>query len=202
MNTDIFEELFGSKEKARLIRFFLFNEKMSLTASEIGTKNRLRADVTRKALRSLLKIGLIKEQTKKRKKYFTLNDAFPYISQLYNLISASNTLEQCRNLSRLRRSGAVKFAAVSGLFTNSPKASIDILIVVNDLKRAKIEQVIAYIEAEVGREVRYALLDIEEFRYRMEMLDRFLKDFFEGKYEEIVNKMPTLTRSIQSLQKK
>lgn len=202
MATDVFDELFGSREKARLIRFFVFNDKVSMTPAELAQKNKMRTEEVRKALRSLIKIGLVMEKVKHRRKYYCLDLRFPYILQLHNLISASNTLEQCKNLSRLRRSAAVKFAAVNGLFTGNEKASIDLLVVVNDAKRARIEQAIEYIEAEVGKEVRYALLDVDEFRYRIEMLDRFLRDFFEGGYQEIVNKMSGLSRSIQSLQQK
>lgn len=202
MEMDVFAELFGSKEKSRLIRFFLFNTQIAISASELAKKNKLQITETRKALRSLLKIDFVRERTKKNQKQYSLHSEFPYSSQLYHLISASNTLEQCKNLSRLRRSPAVKFAAVSGLFTDSQKSVVDLLIVVSDARRAKIDKSIEYIEAEVGKEIRYALLDVEEFKYRMEMLDRFLKDFFEGKYEEIVNRMPALPRVIQSLQKK
>ncbi|QQS60930.1 MAG: hypothetical protein IPN70_03500 [Candidatus Moraniibacteriota bacterium] len=199
---DIFDELFGSKEKARLIRFFLFNENPNLSVIELAQKNKLKLDETRKAIRSLVKIDMLREQIKKRRKVFSLNENFPYNAQLHNLISASNTFGQCKNLSRLRRSAAVRYAAVSGLFTDNPKSIVDLLVVVSDSRRAKVQQAIEFIEAEVGKEIRYVLLDVEEFKYRMEMLDRFLKDFFEGKHEEIVNKMPGLSRNIQLLQQK
>jgi Fic family protein len=199
--TDVFEELFGSKEKARLIRFFLLNDRAALSVSEIANVAKLRLPETRKALRSLLKIEMLRERTKNRRKVYSLNPSFAYLSQLSNLISASNTLQQCRNLSRLRRSAAVKYAAVNGLFTENAKSAVDLLIVVNDIRRVNIRKIVEYIEAEVGKEVRYSLLDIDEFRYRMEMLDRFLKDFFDGKHEEIVSKLPGMSRTIQSLQK-
>jgi predicted transcriptional regulator len=202
MATDVFSELFGSKEKARLIRYFLFNTKASLTARELAQKTELKAVDVRQALRSLGKVDFVSERMRKRRKYYILNDKFPYISQLLALFSASNTLEQCKNLSRLRKSMAVKYAAVSGLFTGDEKAAVDIFIVVSDVRRARIDQAIRAIEAEVGKEIRYVLLDIEEFRYRIEMLDRFLKDFFECNYEEIVNRIAGFSRVIQSLQRK
>jgi len=202
MVVDVFEEMFGSKEKARLIRFFLFNPRTKMTAADLADKARLRPDAVRRGLNSLMKMGMVRDHARKRVKEYSLDPGFPYLLQLHNLLAASNTLEQCKSLARLRRSAAVKFAAVSGLFTDNPKATIDLLIVVSDTKRAKIQQSIDYIEAEVGKEVRYALLDVDEFRYRMEMLDRFLKDFFEGGYQEIVNKIPGLSRTIQSLHRK
>lgn len=200
MNLDVFAVLFGSKEKARLMRFFLFNDKTWICVKDLALKTKLRSSDVQKILRILLNIEMIKARTKKGKKYYSLNKTFPYNNQLYRLFSASNTLDRCKSLSRIRRSSAVKFAAISGMFTENPKSNIDILIVVSDAKRAKIEQSIGYIEAEVGKEIRYALLDIEEFRYRIEMMDRFLKDFFEAGYDELVNKIPHLARSMQSIQ--
>jgi len=185
-----------------LIRFFLLNDKVALTSSEVAEKNKLRPKEARRALRSLVKIDMLREHTRRRRKIYSLNRGFVYLLPLSRLISASNTFNQCKNLSRLRRSTAVKYAAVSGLFTDNTKASADLFIVVSDARRAKIQRAVEYIEAEVGKEVRYVLLDVDEFRYRMEMLDRFLKDFFDGEYEEVVNKIPGLSRMIQSLQKK
>jgi hypothetical protein len=200
MNVDVFTVLFGSKEKARLMRFFLFNEKIWICVKELSDKTKLPSHDVQKILRLLMKIDMVRTRTKKQKKYYSLNKSFPYNNQLYRLFSASNTLDRCKSLSRIRRSSAVKFAAVSGMFTENPKAHIDLLIVVSDAKRARIEQSIGYIEAEVGKEIRYALLDVEEFRYRIEMMDRFLKDFFEAGYDELTNKIPHLARSIQSIQ--
>ena len=86
METDVFAELFGSKEKARLIRFFLFNDQMTISASDLAKKNKLQITETRKALRSLLKIDFVRERTKKNKKLYTLHLEFPYISKLQHLI--------------------------------------------------------------------------------------------------------------------
>ena len=39
-------------------------------------------------------------------------------------------------------------------------------------------------------------MNTDEFKYRLDMLDRFLIDFLEGPYSEIVNKIPGLKRFV------
>jgi hypothetical protein len=53
----------------------------------------------------------------------------------------------------------------------------------------------AYLEAEVGREIRFVLMNSEEL-LRLNMLDRFFIEFLEGPYEEVTNKVPELKRFI------
>jgi len=57
------------------------------------------------------------------------------------------------------------------------------------------------LEAEIGREVSYVMMSSEEFKYRMDMMDRFLMDFMEGPHDEIINKIPKLKRFISGLKR-
>lgn len=75
------------------------------------------------------------------------------------------------------------------------------IVVANNTTRSRVNAVMSAIEAEVGREIRYVLMDSEEFKYRMEMLDRFLTDFFEGPHEEVINKVAGLKRLILNAKK-
>ena len=55
----------------------------------------------------------------------------------------------------------------------------DILIHLNFLIRT---------ESELGKSVQHTLMDTEEFRYRLDMYDRFLRDILEYPHEKLINK--------------
>lgn len=199
--SDTLELLFGSKEKARLIRFFILNAEGSFSFEETVSKNRLRKLESRKALRILVKAKLVTEKTIKKQKAYALNKAFPYYAELHSLIAATNRHPQCEGLKKISQVGDVKLVLLSGVFLDYAKGKIDMLLVVNNVQRTKLAQIISFIEAEIGKEIRYMLLDGEEFHYRMELTDRFLLDFFECPHEELINRIPNLKRFIATLKK-
>jgi hypothetical protein len=75
------------------------------------------------------------------------------------------------------------------------------VLVVNNINRAKLRQAITYLEAEVGKEIRFVLMNSEELHYRLNMLDRFFIEFLEGPYEEVVNKVAELKRFVAGIRK-
>jgi hypothetical protein len=74
-------------------------------------------------------------------------------------------------------------------------------MVVNNVNRTKLKHAIAHLEAEVGKEIRFVLMNMEELHYRLNMLDRFFIEFLEAPYEEVANKVPELKRFIAGLKK-
>lgn len=199
--SDILELLFGSKEKARLIRFFVLNPEVLISLDEVVARNKIRKNESRKSLRILVKMKLVTERSIKKQKFYILNKAFPYYPELHTLIAATNRHPKCEGLKKIRQIGDVKLVLLSGVFLDFSKGKIDMLLVVNNIQRVKLTQMVAHIEAEIGKEIRYMLLDAEEFRYRLELTDRFLTDFFEGPHEEIVNRIPNFKRMVTILKK-
>lgn len=194
--SEILETLFGSKGRARLIRFFLLNSTKEHTSSEIAQKNMLDSSVVRKELNSLKRVKFIQEKSKKKKKHYKLNRDFPLYSELKDLVVRSNTYPKSKVLSKIKNIGDVKLALVGGIFLNDLKSKVDMVIVANDTRKAKLDNFMNSMEAEMGKEIRYVLMNKEDFKYRMDMLDRFLLDFFEGPKNEIINKMPELRRIV------
>jgi predicted transcriptional regulator len=198
---DILESLFGSRAKTRLIRFFLLNSTEELSAVEIEERNKLRREDARKAIHLLEKITFLSSRSVKRKKFYSLNPAFPYKRELHNLIVAANKYPHCQSLKKIRQLGDVRLALVGGVFQNYAKGKADLILVANNVPKKKVTKLIGNIEAEIGKEIQYMYMNSDEFKYRMEMVDRFLIDFFEGPHEEIINKMPNLKRFIRTLKR-
>lgn len=199
--SEILETLFGSKAKTRILRFFLLNPDGEHFTSEITQKNMLSAPQVRKELNALKKIKFISEKTKKGEKYFTLNKDFHFYPELRGLISKANIYPQCKSLAKIKGIGDAKLVLISGVFLNHSKSKVDMILVVNNVSRSKLRSVMNNLEAEVGREISFVLMNSDEFKYRLDMLDRFLIDFLDGPYNEIVNKIPGLKRFVAGLKK-
>lgn len=198
---EILEFLFGSKTKARMLRFFLMNPEQDFSTKEISNKNMLKNSQARSAIGEFKRNKFILERRKNGIKYYILNQKFPFLVELKGLFVKSNVYPQCSSLDKIRTIGDVKLALISGIFINFSKSKADMVLVVNNVSRSKLKNLMSSIEAEVGREISYVLMNSEEFKYRLDMLDRFLLDFLEGPHDEIVNKIPRLKLFISGLKK-
>jgi len=201
MSSEILDLLFGSRAKTRILRFFLLNPEGEYPLKEIAKKNMVSVSNARRELNELSKIKFINEKTRKGVKYFSSNQQFYFYGELKSLFTKSNISPQTKGLDRLKHIGDVKLALVSGTFLNYPKSKVDMVLVANNVSRSKLNNVMNSLEADIGKEVSFVLMNNEEFKYRLDMLDRFLLDFLEGPHTELINKVPGLKRFILGLKK-
>lgn len=195
-DVDMLENIFGSRERARLVRFFIQNPQQIFIFSEIIKKNMLKSSKTRSELQNLLKIKFILKRTKKGKNFYQLNLNFNFYPELRNLVIKANTYPQCKSLERLKKIGNMKLIVISGVFINYTKGKADMILVGDSISKAKLRNVMKNLEAEIGKEINFVLMTMDEFKYRMNMLDKFVLGFLEGPHEEIVNKITGLKQII------
>ena len=190
--SEIFSQLFDSRVRSRLVKFFMLNDKQEYSSQDIARKNKMRSSQVAKELHRLEKIKMVLVRIKKGKRYYRTNAEFVFYPELKNLVVKSNTMPECRSLGRIKGLGKVKLALTSGVFLNYPKGRADLLIVGDELSRAKLKHLLENMEAEVGKEINYSIMGSDEFKYRTDMLDKFIMDFLEGPFEEIICKVPNL----------
>jgi len=188
----ILETLFGSKNRVRLLRFFLLNPEQPYPLSEIARKNIVKISEARRELNNFLKIKFILKRLKNRKVFYVLNADFPFYPELRNLFVS---------LGKIKNAGDVKLAVISGVFLNYPKSRADMVLVVNNLNRRRLKNLMSNLEAEIGKEINFVLMNSEEFKYRLNMTDRFLMEFLRGPHDELINKIPGLKNLINDLKK-
>lgn len=127
----------------------------------------------------------------KIEKYF-LNPDFEYYAELKSLVLKSSPAEKQDLTSKISRLGRVSLAIIAGVLINddNPVPEIaDLFMVADDIDRRKLQRFLKTLEASLGTEVKFALMDKEEFRYRYGMFDRFVRLLFEGPHEKLVNKL-------------
>ncbi|OGN01854.1 MAG: hypothetical protein A3B91_04060 [Candidatus Yanofskybacteria bacterium RIFCSPHIGHO2_02_FULL_41_29] len=127
--------------------------------------------------------------------HYTLNQQFEFFDELKNLILKSSPVEKERMIKRISGLGRVKLAVVSGVFLsniNLAKASdseVDLFIVGDNINRDKLRFLLKSLEAEVGKEIRFGLMEKDEFEYRYGMFDRFVRVLLDGPHDKLINKL-------------
>lgn len=190
--SEILETLLGSRERARILRFFLQNPDQWYEFSEVVKRNMLRNGSVRGELASLSVMKFIRKSTKKGKVSYQLNQNFDFYPELKNLIAKSNVYPQCKSLGNISKIGNVKLAVISGVFLSYHKSKADMILVGDGISKAKLKNLMSKLEAEIGKEINFVLMTADEFKYRLNMLDKFILEFLEGPHEEVINKISGL----------
>ena len=208
----ILQTLFESLAKIRLLRLFLQNPERDFTLQDIEQLTQIKRGSFLRDLHKLIKAGLVKEKpgivreekkenthTKKKQKhrgqkpkkilFYSVNAEFPVFSELYDLIIKSSTASRKKLLEHIKRLGKIRLAILSGIFLNDETSRLDLMIVGDDIKKRSLERFLAATESELGKTLRYTIMDTDEFRYRMNMYDRFLRDLLERNHEKLINKL-------------
>lgn len=134
-------------------------------------------------------------RTARRGDRYALNSDFEFYEELRTLILKSSPAEKGKMISRISNLGRIKLAVTSGIFLNPAQAGegftsvADLLIVGDDINRDKLRLFLKSLEAEVGSEIKFTLMDKEEFTYRHGMFDRFVRVLLEGPHEKIINRL-------------
>ncbi|MDD2730564.1 MAG: hypothetical protein PHW33_00350 [Candidatus Portnoybacteria bacterium] len=197
MSEQILEHLFDSPAKVKLLKLFLRNPSRFFLFSEIISKAQIGSRVVKKQIKGLLSIDFLRQKKVKanRKKgikgglYFGVNPMFDFYSELSSLILKSSPTSKEKMLRRIMRLGRIKMALISGVFLNTENSRVDLFLVGDDISSAKLQRFLADMEAEVGKEIEYAAMNIKEFDYRFHMFDRFVRDILEKPNEKLVNRL-------------
>lgn len=203
----ILEKLFESKPKVRLLRLFLRNPSTNFSPSEVLRLTGLPRRTVEKELSKLQKIGFVTKKNisvviselrgaGREKKLrmrsrtvlvYTANQSFEFFRELRDLILRQVPESRHRLISKIKKLGKVKLAIAAGAFINSDISRVDLLVVGDNIKRGRLETMLQQWEANAGRELTYALMTTDEFKYRMDMFDRFTRDILETSHDKLVN---------------
>ena len=200
--SETFECLFGSKARARIVRLMVLNGEREYSPEDILAKTLAPKREAVKVLGQLKKLKLILEHTRKGKKTYSANPQFELFNELRTLFSKPSFGSEDTAFRKIRGVGDVRLILVSGIFLNYPKSKADMILVSNTVSRTKLKTAIASLEAEVGQEIRFVLMTLEEFQYRLNMMDRFLIECIEQPYREVFNKLPEFKRFVAGVKKK
>jgi len=190
---EILEKLFGGVVKVRIIRLFMFNPDDAFSVAEIAKRIKSNRSSVRKELNILNKIDFLKKKSttykKRRTQGFTLNPNFPYLNELKNFLTSALPISDRELLSRLSKAGKIKLVILSGIFLKNEDGRVDMLIVGDGIRARALQNVVESIEADMGREILYAAFETSDFKYRLSIYDKLIRDIFDYPHIKVRDKI-------------
>lgn len=184
--------LFGSETKVKMMKLFIFNDGHVYTSKVISERVKSPISKVRREIGNLNKMGLIRKRSIKSQHGFVLNKQFPNLIQIRNFLIDLEQLGPKEILKKLSRAGSIKLVVTAGIFIHDDESRADLLVVVDGVKKGKLENVIRGLEAEVGKELRYAFFTTDEFRYRLSMYDKLVRDMLDYPHTVLMDKLGIL----------
>jgi len=206
----VFEQLFGSKTRVKLLSLFYTNPNRSFYVREITRKIDEQINSVRRELANLLSIGIVTSDANNNRLYYEVNQKYEHYKPLATIFGgASFVLEPAKAevsadkkpparpqvdvpttehplAKGLRATGHVELALLSGQFTRDESAGIDVLIV-GDVNQAKVAKFITELEKSENKELRYVVISLDNYNYRLQINDRFINNVLGAKKQVIIN---------------
>lgn len=195
--------LFGSLARVKLMRHFLMNPDTKFTVKDLSIRSKISLAVLRRELLQFKKAGLVKDCVisvtnsrggVKKVKGVVFNTAFQHQKPLAELILENSTLDRNELSKKLKKAGKLKLLILSGILTGTPDSRLDVLVVGKDIESKKVERTLREVEAEIGRELAYAVFDTDDFIYRMNMYDKLIADVLDYHHERLIDTLSISTR--------
>src|SRR3989344_2821928 len=189
----LLEHLFGNGGRVRIMKLFVLNRESVFSPKDISKRSKVSARESRITTLGLKKAGLIRQKTisinNRKIKGWQLDNAYPLYHQLKNILDHDKILTKTNLTRRFKGSGKVKLIITAGVFIDRSDSRVDLFLVGDSLRPQKIDAAIRKIEADTGKEVRYAIASTDEFLFRLSAYDRFIRDILDYPHEVVLDKI-------------
>ena len=177
------EKIFGSGERVRIMKLFLFNAENVFDMAEVARRAKVTLGLARRELLNLEQAGFLQRKmhvrevmrqkhrkmtlSKKKREGWRLNYKFGKLEPLYNFLSELSVYKHEELIDKISKGVKLELFIISGIFLKEIDSRVDMLIVGDGLKLNVLEETIKNMEAEIGREIRYSIFETSEFKYRL-----------------------------------
>lgn len=203
---DVLEKIFDSPVRARLFKLFLRNADKAFKIGTIAQKVQFHPRPVKAQVARLHSIGFLRRKKISRREkrgrpkgekiqrlapgiYYTVNQEFDFFKELQQLIFKSVPRPEEQLIERIRKIGGIKLALISGVFLGQENTRADLLLVGDNMNQVRLKKFLTNLEAEIGKEIDYTTMSSQDFVYRYDMFDRFLRDILEGPHKKLINKL-------------
>lgn len=200
-------KIFGSENRVKILRFFLAHPDEQIELEELSKKVKVKSVELKKEIKNLIAIDFLNELTliedveikvgkkikiKQKKSYgLELNKNYVFADSLAALLLDFRFIDRKELLEDFKKFGKIKLLCLGGVFMQDEENKLDLLLAGDALDKDKIDDYIKKLEADFGTELKYAVFESEEFRYRINIFDRLIKDFWKRPHEKILERIET-----------
>lgn len=198
------EQLFGSKTRVKLLKLFTSSPNRSFYVREITRKIEEQINSVRRELANLLSLGIITSDSTNNKLYYEVNQKYEHYDALRMLFTgkkpqAKKAVDDVKKTKKdtaakpkksglsghideeiWAKVGNVAGLLYSGVFTRDTSSPVDIMVV-GDVTISRVEAAVAELEKEKQGELRYAVMETDEWQYRRQVKDKFYVQIMSAK---------------------
>ena len=203
----ILEQFFGSPVLLKLWKVLALNSTREFTLKDFIRLTKTKSDILIVNLKELMKQGVIQgtkkimvnsKQQKEKVIVYSIVKEFPLLPEIIQLILTAIPRSPEKVLTELNTFSRLKTVVLSGFFTSklglstplfsATQSPIDMLLIFEKIP-ANISETIGELEHKLGRDLRYAALDQEDFKYRHSIGDKLIRDVLDFEHIVAMDKM-------------
>lgn len=183
MKDDFLAVLLGNAEQARILRTLVFNEDDRFTSAVLAKRAGVAGGRTELELQDLQKKGIVRstkvagERAKKDGSIvWTLNSSFKHLKPLAVFVRKIAPMHFDEIIPALKGTGKLSTVVLSGSFMGDDTRPADMLLAGDQLNERRLATAVRDLEPVFGTEIRYAAFSMPEFRYRITVSDKLIRD--------------------------
>ncbi len=182
------EKIFGSRTRVKIITLFTTGISRPYFVREISRAIDERLNAVRRELAILQNIGMLTSYEHKRRKFYEVNYNFVLLEELSSIMRKAGPPIEDQLFKNLNHIGDVSYACASGIFTGADHSPTD-LLVIGRIEEQSLKNFAQRIERQLDQEITYTPLTLDEYKYRKNFSDLFLRQIFDGPYKVLINKL-------------
>jgi len=168
------EKIIVSKTRFKLLKLFFGRPKESFYIREVVRITGEELNSVRRELNNLKKSGVLQQEFRGNRVFYFPNQTHPLFQVLLSLVARVEGLGG-KILASKSKLGEIKFVIFSGRFLRWADNQSDVdFLVVGRAVLPEIGELVVEEEARRGREINYAVMDLDEFKLRKRNRDPFL----------------------------
>ena len=178
------KKLFTSSVRVKILGLFFHNTSEEFYIRELTRLLEEQINSVRRELDNLKQIGLLKTKNKNRKKYYFLNTDFLFYEEIKSIFLKAST-QNTSITQKITKIGHISYLVLSGNFVDT-ESDAD-LLVVGEIDKTELANIL---EKDIEYPVRFSVMPVEDFLYRVECNDQFVLSMIKNKQNVIsVNKL-------------
>lgn len=182
----------GNRARARVLRIMVLDQESGHTSKELAGRAIISESAVKKELKVLEKWGVVKKGKplsitltngtarkvvgKSKIDTWGIDSNFSDLRALTAFIREISPVNYDNVVAAIKSCGRISTVVLTGAFMGDPTRPADIIIAADSYNERRLEQAIRSLEPLFGREIRYAAFSTPEFRYRLTIQDRLLRD--------------------------
>ncbi len=188
VDNDKIKKIFGSTTRIKLFDLFLNNIDRKYYVREITRLIDEQINSVRRELNNLYDIGIIDKTNQDRKLYYQINKQSEYYNPLRAIFAQDfelSTTDKSDNW--LTRVSQVR-SLVDFLYVSSSSDGQLGFLVIGDNSDQKLSKWAAEVEASLGKDMNYSIMELRDYQYRLAIKDKFLTEFLSSGVELVYSK--------------